>query len=99
MPYAAYVGVGTGCTVLLFIGFDVFVPFSVRGFVTSYFGIAFAGFVFVFWKVFKKTSFVRAEDADLWSGKAEVDAECEVWEVGGCDVPATVIGRFWDKLW
>lgn len=99
MPYAAYVGVVTGCVVLIFIGFDVFVPFSVQGFITSYFGIAFAAFVFVLWKVLKRTSFIQPRNADIWSGKAEVDAECSIWEVEGKDVPVTAIGRFWDKLW
>ena len=99
MPYAAYVGVGMGLTVLLFIGFDVFVPFSVQGFVTSYFGIAFAVFVFVLWKLLKRTSFVKPREADVWSGKKEVDAECSIWEVEGADVPSTTLGRFWDNIW
>lgn len=99
MPYAAYVGVGFGSLVLLFIGFDVFVPFDVQGFITSYFGIAFAAFVFVLWKIVKRTSFVKASEADLVSGKAEIDAECSIWELEGADIPTTAFGRFWDKIW
>lgn len=99
MPYAAYVAIGTGCTVVLFIGFDCFVPFSVQGFITSYFGIAFAVVMYVFWKLFKRTKAVRPVDMDIWGGKAEVDAECAVWEVEGKDEPTTAIGRLWDKMW
>lgn len=99
MPYAAYIGIGFGSLVLLFLGFDVFVPFSVQGFVTSYFGLAFAAVMFVFWKVLKRTKFVKPEEMDLWSGKAEVDAECTIWEVDEIDKPTTFIGRVWHKMW
>lgn len=30
-----------------------------------------------FWKVFKKTPFIKASEADLWTGKAAIDAE--IW--------------------
>lgn len=41
----------------------------------------------------------EAGEADVWSGKKEVDAECSIWEVEGADVPTTALGRFWDKIW
>ena len=99
MPYAAYFAVGFGSVVILFLGFDVFVPFSVQGFVPSYFGIAFAALTFVFWKVWKGTKMVKPAEMDLWSGKAEVDAECSIWEVDGLDVPKCTAGRWWRKFW
>ncbi|KAK4629082.1 Proline-specific permease [Fulvia fulva] len=99
MPHAAYVGVVTGLVVLFFIGFDVFVPFNIQGFITSYFGIAFAGAVFLLWKILKRSKFVKPSEADLWSGKAEVDAECSIWKVEGEERAATALGRFWDKIW
>lgn len=99
MPYAAYVGVGMGCVVLLFLGFDVFVPFSTQGFVTSYFGLAFSAFVYILWKVVKRTKPVRPEDMDFVSGKEEVDAECSIWEVDDVDRPTTLLGRLWDRMW
>ncbi|KAK4498925.1 hypothetical protein PRZ48_009435 [Zasmidium cellare] len=99
MPYAAYVGVGMGCVVLLFLGFDTFVPWDVKGFVTSYFGLAFAAFVYIFWKVFKRTKPVKPADMDFWTGKEEVDAECSIWEVDDIDKPTTLMGRIWDKMW
>ncbi|KAJ5218651.1 uncharacterized protein N7498_000750 [Penicillium cinerascens] len=63
--------------------FSVFKPFDVQGFVTSYFGLAFWAVMFVFWKVYHRTKFVISTEADLYSGKAEVDEECKFWEDGG----------------
>ncbi|OJD31152.1 amino acid permease [Diplodia corticola] len=100
MPYGAYLAIATGLTILVFVGFDVFAPFSVQGFITSYFGVAFAAVAFAVWKVVKKTKFVKPAEADVWSGKAEVDAECKVWE----DAPPkpkarNPLVRAWDALW
>ncbi|KAF5508092.1 putative proline-specific permease put4 [Colletotrichum fructicola] len=74
-----------GFLALIFVGFDNFYPFSVRGFITSYFGFIFGVFTFVIWKVLKRTRFVQPKEADLLSGKAEVDAECRHWEEGGIE--------------
>jgi amino acid transporter len=101
MPYAAYFAIGAGCTVTLFAGFNIFKPFSVEGFVTDYFGVAFAAVMFVFWKVFKKTKFVNPGEADLFTGKAEVDAECRHWDEAPEKERAemTRMQRFWDSCW
>lgn len=99
MPYAAYVAIVTGCTVIFFLGFDVFVPFSVQGFITSYFGIVFAVFMYVFWKILKRTKFVNPAEADIWSGKAEVDKECEEWEGPDAPQPTNMAARLWDRFW
>ncbi|KAK7728925.1 Proline-specific permease [Botryosphaeria dothidea] len=100
MPYGAYMAIGTGLTILVFVGFDVFVPFSVQGFVTSYFGVAFSTVAFVVWKVVKKTKFVKPEEADIWSGKAEVDEECKIWEDAPPEPPAkNPLMRAWNALW
>lgn len=96
---ADFQSVGTGLVVLFFIGFDVFVPFNAQGFVTSYFGVAFAVFVFVLWKILKRNKSVKPSQADLWSGKAEVDAECSVWEIEGEEKAATALSRFRDNIW
>jgi len=101
MPYAAYFAIGSGCVVILFSGFNTFKPFDVQGFITSYFGVPFAFLLFVFWKVFKKTSFVKSIEADLITGKAEVDAECRQWddEPGKERARMTRLERFWDAIW
>ncbi|KAF7562906.1 hypothetical protein G7046_g1213 [Stylonectria norvegica] len=105
-PYSAYLGLAMGCTALFFIGFDSFKPFSVQGFVTSYFCLPYSAGLFIFWKVFKKTTFADPETADLISGKKEVDEECRQWEEGGIEenwqkalAGMPVWRRWWEKLW
>ena len=46
--------------------------------------------LFIFWKLYKKTKFVKASEADLWTGKAALDAE--VW-------PEQVPRNFLEKVW
>jgi amino acid transporter len=101
MPYAAYFAIGSGCVVILFSGFNTFKPFDVQGFITSYFGVAFALFLFVLWKVLKKTKFVIPDEADLVTGKAEVDAECRHWDEAPEKERAqmTRMQRMWDSFW
>jgi yeast amino acid transporter len=105
-PYTCIFAIGVGCTVLLFIGFDVFAPFSTQGFITSYFGLAFWAFTFLFWKIVKKTKFADPKTADLVSGKKEVDEECSIWEEGGLEkaegerlAQMNVVRRTWEKMW
>ncbi|RAH66704.1 putative proline permease [Aspergillus aculeatinus CBS 121060] len=105
-PYAAILAVVIGSVVTLFNGFTVFAPFSVQGFVTSYFGIAFWVVMFAVWKVWKRTTWVKPEDVDLLAGKAEVDAECRVWEDGGLEERRREelarmhwVRRAWEKMW
>ncbi|KAF2758911.1 AAT family amino acid transporter [Pseudovirgaria hyperparasitica] len=105
-PYSAYLAIGVGCTVMLFIGFDVFEPWSTQGFITSYFGLAFGVVMFVGWKVVKCTHFVTAQKADVWSGKKEIDEECHEWEAGGIEenerrrlAGMTFLMRTWESMW
>lgn len=105
-PYSAYFALLFGTLVVVFIGFDSFVPFSIQGFITSYFAVPYSGFLFLFWKVFKKTKFQDPATADLYSGKAEVDRECRVWEEGGIEenekqrlASMSATRRAWQRLW
>lgn len=105
-PYTPAVAFVVGILALIFVGFDVFSPFSVRGFVTSYFAVAFAFVTFFIWKIVKRTKLVKPEEADLVSGKAEVDAECRVWEEGGVEerererlAQLGLVRRMWEKIW
>ena len=105
-PVSAYSAIVIGCVVMLFIGFDYFEPWDTQGFITSYFGLAFGVVMFVFWKVFKKTKFVRSVDVDLVSGKKEIDEECRVWEEGGLEenwreelATMPMWKRWWERMW
>lgn len=105
-PYTAWIGIVTGCTLMLFIGFDVFAPWNTEGFITYYFGLGFGLAAFVFWKVYKKTKWVSPHDADIYSGKAEIDEECKQWESPEADekermrlAELNVFTRTWEKMW
>ncbi|KAJ9624720.1 hypothetical protein H2204_010621 [Knufia peltigerae] len=105
-PYSAYFAIGIGCVTMFFIGFDVFVPWDTEGFVTSYFGLAYGIVVFIFWKLFKRTKFQDPKTTDIYSGKAEIDAECRHWEEGGLNeherqrlAQMNVVRRTWEKMW
>lgn len=105
-PYSAWLALLLGVLALIFVGYASFVPFDVRSFITSYFGFAFGIFMYVFWKLFKRTSLVRPDEADLVSGKKEVDEECRHWEEGGIEevekerlAQMGLARRFWEKLW
>ncbi|GAB7364911.1 hypothetical protein MBLNU230_g5702t1 [Neophaeotheca triangularis] len=105
-PYTAYWAIGFGIMLMLTIGFDVFVPWDTQGFITSYFGLAFGVVMYFIWKVIKRTKIVPSTEADIVSGKAEIDAECRVWEEGGImenekarlqQMP--VWRRWWERMW
>jgi amino acid transporter len=109
-PYLGYWALMLCCCMLLFVGFDVFAPFDVRGFITRYFALAFSavmfcvGYVMYYRKGYK--TFTKPEDADLISGKAEVDAECRHWEEGGLEenerarlAEMNFARRTWEKMW
>lgn len=105
-PYTAWFGIGAGCVCMLFMGFDVFVPWDTQGFVTFYFGLAFGFVMFVFWKVWKKTKWVSPANADLYTGLAEVDEECKCWESPEAKekeherlAQMNVFSRTWEKMW
>lgn len=105
-PYTTAFALFLGCVALIFVGFDIWSPFSVRGFITSYFALAFGICTFCFWKIVKRTSFVKPSEADLYSGKAEVDAECRRWEEGGIEerekerlAQMNVVRRTWERIW
>ena len=109
VPYGlirAYVAIALGCIIMIFLGFDSVVPWNTPNFITSYFGIPFALVVFFGYKLVKKTSFVKSAEADLFSGKAEIDHECMQWEHGGIEerekqrlAEMTVLRRTWEKCW
>ncbi|KLU91688.1 proline permease [Magnaporthiopsis poae ATCC 64411] len=105
-PYSSYVTLILGCTAVLFVGFDTFSPFEYRDFITAYFAFPFGVVMFIGYKVFKKTSFVKPAEADLISGKKEVDEECRHWEEGGIQenvrarlAEMSFLRRTWEKMW
>ncbi|CAG9982775.1 unnamed protein product [Clonostachys byssicola] len=105
-PYTAMMAMSLGILVLLTLGFDVFYPFDIRGFITSYFCIPYTIVLFIGWKIAKKTSYIKPEDADFVTGKKEIDADCLRWESGGIEENweehlrgLTFWRRCWERMW
>ena len=76
-PYLAWIAMIFFLIVIFLNGFFVFIKgnWSIDDFVTSYVGIPIFVVLYLFWKIFKRTPFVKPESCDLWTGKAAVDAE------------------------
>ncbi|EEU33812.1 uncharacterized protein NECHADRAFT_105757 [Fusarium vanettenii 77-13-4] len=105
-PWIAYWVLGFGLVTILFLGWDAFRPFSAEKFVTSYFCPVYFCCLFIFWKIFKRTKLVRPLEADLVTGKKEIDDECAIWEEGGLEEnyrrrlsEMSFIQRCWERLW
>ncbi|CAN9185565.1 unnamed protein product [Alternaria sp. RS040] len=94
-PYVAWTAFTYFALIIFFNGFKVFTttpwgPDELTDFFTAYIGVAIFGLLFAFWKVFKRTKMVNPAEADIWSGKAALDAE--VWPE---QIPRNALERFW----
>ena len=73
-PYLAYGSFFFFAMITLFNGFYVFKPWNKDDFITSYIGVPIYFALFAFWKIFKGTHWVRSSEADIFTGKAALDA-------------------------
>jgi yeast amino acid transporter len=73
-PYSAYFALFFFTMIILFNGFYTFQPFLRDDFITAYVGIPIYFALFLFWKIFKGTKFVNPAEADIFTGKAALDA-------------------------
>lgn len=94
-PYTAWAAFTYFALIIFFNGFKVFTQHpwgsgELTSFFTAYIGVPIFFFLFIFWKIFKTTQMVNPETADIFSGKAEIDAE--VWPE---QIPRNFIERFW----
>ncbi|KAG8526707.1 uncharacterized protein KY384_008136 [Bacidia gigantensis] len=80
-PYTAWFSLSFFALVTVFNGFYVFPSptrkFDRDGFITNYVGIPIYFALLIFWKVFKRTKWVKAEEADIFTGKKALDSA--VW--------------------
>jgi amino acid transporter len=81
-PYLAYFAIFFSSTVALLNGFDAFFPgnFSAKTFIPPYIAIPIFWALYLGYKFIKKTSIVKIEEIDLWSGKEEADRLEATWE-------------------
>ncbi|KAM0694804.1 hypothetical protein Q7P36_005160 [Cladosporium allicinum] len=97
-PFTAYAALVFFVIIVVFNGWKVFTHdavtgesnWSIQDFVTAYVVIPIYLGLFLFWKLYKKTKFVKASEADLWTGKAALDAE--VW-------PEQIPRNFLERIW
>jgi len=91
-PYTAYFALFYFAIIIVFNGYDVFTRgnWTVQGFLTSYIGVPIYFGLYIFWRIFKRSSFVKSSEADIWTGKAALDAE--VWPE---QVPRNIFERIW----
>jgi amino acid transporter len=73
-PYTAWISLFFFAVIIVFNGFYAFAPWDIESFFTAYIGIPIYFGLVLFWKVFKKTKWVKPEEADLFTGKAALDA-------------------------
>lgn len=73
-PYSAYIGLSVECFVILGSGYASFRPWSVEKFFSTYTMVILAPLLFCFWKITKRTKFVKPHEADLIYERPEIDA-------------------------
>ncbi|PLB48438.1 amino acid transporter [Aspergillus steynii IBT 23096] len=73
-PYGAYIGIFTHCIFLIFYGYTSFTPWSVSNFFSNYTMQIVAPVLFIFWKVVKRTKYVRPHEVDLVWERPAIDA-------------------------
>ncbi|KAF4550551.1 Amino acid permease-like protein 26 [Elsinoe fawcettii] len=89
-PWCGYIALVYFSVILLAYGYGSFRPWSLESFFLSYTMLAFNLILFVFWKLYKKTRYVRPHEADLiW--EAPVVAAYETIET-------TPINTFWREM-
>ncbi|ORY87449.1 amino acid permease [Leucosporidium creatinivorum] len=74
-PYGAYFALGANIFLIFFQGFTTLAPFSAVDFVVAYIIIPVFLILFVGWKFYHKTRFVRLEEMDLDSDRRQVERE------------------------
>ncbi|KAF2397919.1 hypothetical protein EJ06DRAFT_481483 [Trichodelitschia bisporula] len=91
-PYTAWFALLYFGMIIVFNGWKVFTKgnWTVSDFLTAYIGIPIYFGLYLFWRIFKRTKFVNPAEADIWSGKAALDAE--VW-------PEHIPKNFIEKVW
>ena len=89
-PFTAYFALAFFVIIIVFNGFYAFTPWNVQDFITAYVGIPIYLGLYFGWKIAKRTKIIRSKDADIFSGKAALDAV--VWPK---NEPRNWIERIW----
>jgi amino acid transporter len=97
-PFFAWYGLAWSIIIIITNGFTAFIPWSTENFFIAYISVILFVVLYIGHKCYllykgESISFVKAEDADLDTGRlADVD---ENWSIS---TPTTLLGRFWDWI-
>jgi amino acid transporter len=72
-PWFTWYGVGFNALIIITQGFESFVPWSTSGFFTAYISLILFVVLYVGHKAWTRCPFVPAAEADLLTGRKEVD--------------------------
>ncbi|CAI6332418.1 unnamed protein product [Periconia digitata] len=97
-PYTAWAAFAYFALIILFNGFKVFTgptrthwgPDELTGFFTAYVGILIFFLLYGAWKIIKRTKVVNPAEADIFTGRAALNAE--VWPE---QIPKNIFEKFW----
>lgn len=97
-PYTAYFSLVYFTLIIIFNGFAVFTKDNwgepeLTSFFTAYINIPIFFGLYMGWWLFKRDSFVNPAEADIWTGKAALDAEH--WPE---QIPRNIFEKFWNWL-
>lgn len=94
-PYTAWFALCYFVMIIVFNGWQVFTKgnWSAQGFVTAYIGLPIYFSFYIFWKIWKRPSLVNPAEADIWSGKAALDAE--IWPD---EKPRNLMEKVWQWI-
>jgi len=74
-PYVCWVALVFFSLIIFFNGFDAIAPsFDYQGFITDYIGVPIYFGLYLFWKVLKRSKWRNPAEADIYTGKASLDA-------------------------
>ncbi|KAK3380967.1 amino acid permease/ SLC12A domain-containing protein [Podospora didyma] len=93
-PYTAWFALTYFAIIIIFNGFHVFIQgnWKTSSFIAAYIGIPIYFFLFFSWKLIKKTKWKSPAEADLFTGKAALDAEDAHWPE---QIPRNALEKFW----
>jgi len=90
-PYTAWASLIFFSLVILFNGFDSIAGgFNYQGFITDYVGVPIFFVLYFFWKILKRTKWRKPAEADIYTGKAALDA---------VEWPSHVPKNWIEKVW
>ncbi|KAJ6502598.1 dicarbixylic amino acid permease [Mycena sanguinolenta] len=98
-PYGSWLALIATAIILLFKGFDTFLPFQLANFLTSYIGIPVFACLYSGYKIFYRTKQIPVDKVDLVTGLQSIDeAEQRFLLEEKAKSPQGFAGRLWDSL-